>query len=465
MEKLFKEVNSLDKRCYEKFDLTEEILMEQAGSGIVRYIKDNFSKGSSVTVVTGGGNNGADGVVIARQLHIDYDVKLYISTSFKHQIGKRQLKRAISIGVKVTNQIESSDILIDSLFGTGLSRKLEDKDSKLIESMNSISAFKIAVDIPSGIDVNGNLSCAVFKADKTFTMGALKLSLFSDSVKDYTGEIEVVDLGVAREIYEIDTDYYKLTESDLELPYRKLQNSHKGSYGHTAILSGEREGASIISALSALNFGSGLVSIVSKERKEIPFELMQDRTIPKNTKVIVAGMGLGNTGLDFFKEIALNSRVPLVVDADIFHSTLIGDILETRSDEVVLTPHPREFQSMLSILFKMDLSTKEIASTRVELLEMFSNRYPNSVILLKGANRVIAHRGKIYIDPLGSPNLAKGGSGDVLAGMIGSLIAQGYSPLQATISGTVAHSIASQNFSGNSYTLTPKKLIEELGKL
>ena len=174
MQKVFEEVNSLDKRCYEKFGLTEDILMENAASSILNFIEKNFSYNSKILIVAGPGNNGADGIALSRMLHIAYDVSLYIPFSAKSKISKIQLKRVDSVGVDIISSLDSYDIIVDCLFGSGLNRELDGSSIKLINVLNSMASYKIACDIPSGINKNGQIENIAFISNTTITMGALK---------------------------------------------------------------------------------------------------------------------------------------------------------------------------------------------------------------------------------------------------------------------------------------------------
>ncbi len=466
MQKIFKEVTSLDKRCYKELFLSEDILMESAGRSISDYILKNFPKQSTILIISGGGNNGADGVVVARQLHKDYRVKLFLASQPKSEIGKLQLKRASAVGVKIVTEVEDSDVVVDAIFGSGFQGELSEKYIDLISRFNSLSGFKIACDLPSGVDIDGGIPSIATNCDITITMGAMKLSLLSDEVKDLTGSIVVADLGVSRAIYETHSIYSLLEKSDLKLPIRKSQYSHKGSFGHSAILSGEKSGASIISGTASLLFGSGLVTLVSQnESLNTSYELMSSQTVPDNSTVIIAGMGLGNSGIEYFRDEILNSTLPMLLDADIFHHQIINDILKKRPYNLVITPHPKEFQSILKVVFHIELPISEIVKKRIELTELFSQRFPDVVLLLKGANRVIAFQERLYFDTLGDVSLAKGGSGDILAGLIGSLLAQGYSPLDATVSGSLALSLLSQRYKGANYSLSPSRILNMVGEL
>ncbi len=218
MQKIFDEVGSLDKRCYEKFSLSEDILMEHAANCMALHIEEKYHDKKSILIVCGSGNNGADGIALSRLLHTKFNVSLYFYKDTKTDIGKIQYKRAKSIGVLVVKKIENADIIVDCIFGSGLNKSLDNKAISLIEELNNLEAVKIACDIPSGIFNNGQLDSVAFNADITITMGALKTSLFSDTAKDYAGKIKVANLGIQRDFYETNTNKYLLEKKDLKLP-------------------------------------------------------------------------------------------------------------------------------------------------------------------------------------------------------------------------------------------------------
>ena len=196
MQKLFDEVNSLDKRCYEKFLLSEDLLMEHAASNMALYISQNHPTLKSILIVCGSGNNGADGLVLARLLYSKFDVKLYLANEPKSSMAQLQLQRIQALNIDMVNELFEADIIVDCLFGTGLNKPLDEKSITLLKTLNSYNSFKLACDIPSGINNIGQIDSIAFEADVTITMGALKTSLFSDVAKDYVGEIIVANLGV-----------------------------------------------------------------------------------------------------------------------------------------------------------------------------------------------------------------------------------------------------------------------------
>ncbi len=460
MQKVFNEVGTLDKKCYEQYALSEDILMEHAATSMLDFIKNKFEKHSSILIVCGAGNNGADGIALARLLYGSCKIKLYIPYGVKSKMAKLQLKRAKLVGVKIVNYISKCDILVDCLFGSGLNRPLDNNSQQLIKKLNLLKAYKIACDIPSGINYLGQISTIALKVKTTITMGALKKSLYTDIVKDFIGSIIVANLGVQREAYENNSSCYLLERQDLKLPFRDIKLSNKGSFGHLAVVVGEKKGAGLLSCDTALAFGCGLVSAINQnEIKKISNEIMQNYKLPKNTTAICIGMGLGK---DYDKDM-LNNNLPKIIDADLFYDKNILKLL--KQNKIVLTPHPKEFCALLKLCKIANINIEELQNNRFEYVEQFSKKYPKVTLLLKGANVLISKNKKIYINTLGTTALSKGGSGDILSGLIGSLLAQGYNTLNATINGNLAHTIAALNYKGNNYSLTPKQLINQIKKL
>jgi len=466
MQKLFEEVASLDARCYKDFFLSEDILMEHAAEGIASFIKSNFSNNETIIIAVGSGNNGADGMALARLLHRDYNISLFFVKKPKSPMALLQEKRTNALHVNILATLQQCDILVDAIVGTGFDGEFSEEITTVINKINKIKAFKIACDVPSGLKQSGECAQTTFRADITLTMGALKKSLFLDEAKDFTGNIKVLDLGISRKVYESQTNWQLLDLDDLVLPLREQKNSHKGSFGHLCVLCGEKPGASIISGLSALRFGAGLVTLVGYENQQslhIPYSLMYAHTLPKNTTAIACGMGLGSDFSDKELENFLANDLALIIDADLFSMQIILDILQRKS--LVLTPHPKEFVSLLKITKLANISVHELQKKRFFYAELFCKAYPNATLLLKGANVIIGSGNHYFMNPHGSSKLAKGGSGDVLSGLIGGLLAQGYKPLDAAIHASLAHTKLAQNYTGADFSLTPQNLINGIGKL
>lgn len=464
MLSVYEKVNALDKRAIEELFLSEDVLMENAAMALERAVLQNAFLGAKVIILCGSGDNGGDGYALARRLIGRFRVLVFEMKLAKSPMCQLQKERAKKVGVVIKTWEEKNedlecDVLIDCVVGSAFKGGLEPFLD--FESLSQKARFKIACDIPSGIDSKGRVDKGAFKADTTISMGAIKSCLLSDRAKDYVGELKVGHLGVFNPIYEIPTETFLLEKSDLKLPLRDKKNAHKGDYGHAHILLGKHSGAGLLSALSALSFGSGVVSVQALEceitSNNKPLELVFCENFPKKLSAFALGMGLENIPKDFNKWLEL---APCVLDAGVFYHK---EVLQALEKEVILTPHPKEFLSLLKLV-GINISMLELLDNKLEIARDFSQKYPKVVLLLKGANTLIAHQGQVFINILGSVALAKAGSGDVLAGLIVSLLSQNYTPLDAAINASLAHALAGLEFKNN-YALTPLDLIEKIKRL
>ncbi|WRB38752.1 NAD(P)H-hydrate dehydratase [Helicobacter pylori] len=464
MLSVYEKGNALDKRAIEELFLSEDILMENAAMALERAVLQNASLGAKVIILCGSGDNGGDGYALARRLVGRFRVLVFEMKLAKSPMCQLQQERAKKAGVVIKaweekNEDLECDVLIDCVVGSNFKGELEPFLN--FESLSQKARFKIACDIPSGIDSKGRVDKGAFKADMTISMGAIKSCLLSDRAKDYVGELKVGHLGVFNPIYEIPTDTFLLEKSDLKLPLRDKKNAHKGDYGHAHVLLGKHSGAGLLSALSALSFGSGVVSVQALEceitSNNKPLELVFCENFPNFLSAFALGMGLENIPKDFNKWLGL---APCVLDAGVFYHK---EVLQALEKEAVLTPHPKEFLSLLKLV-GINISMLELLDNKLEIARDFSQKYPKVVLLLKGANTLIAHQGQVFINILGSVALAKAGSGDVLAGLILSLLSQHYTPLDAAINASLAHALAGLELKNN-YALTPLDLIEKIKRL
>lgn len=451
MHPLYKQVETLDKRCCEVFGLSEEILMEHAALALCKAVLEKPL--ISVLIVCGPGNNGADGLACARLLCGVCEVKVLLPLGVKSPLAKLQYARAKALHVKVIEKVEAADVVVDALFGSGQTRPLEEPMVALIETLNTLDARKIACDIPTGLGVG----VGVFQADVTVAMGALKEALFLESAKGVVGKIVVAELGVPRYMYEIPSKTHVLSVQDMHLPHRTNPVSHKGDFGHVLVVGGEKEGAGILAAMAAFSFGAGLVSYFGEA--SLPPRLMKTATLPPKATAIVAGMGLGEALEEAtLKTLLVESTCAMVADADVCDMPL-AQTLYAHEKPVVFTPHPKEFCALMKRVGLGDMDVETVQANRLALARQFSLG-SKGVLVLKGVHTLVAHKGEVYLCPFGSPALSKGGSGDVLAGMIGALLAQGYAPKEAAITAVLAHALAAEAYEGNTYALTPERLIE-----
>lgn len=498
MQKIFFDTRVLDNAVRQQFDLSEDLMMENAAAELENVLAEK----KSILILCGGGNNGGDGYALARRL-VCKNKKVFAAVCVpeKSPMCCLQKSRAekCSVDFLTIDEIETFveteklDAVVDCIFGSGFHGALPEKISLVVEKINSLNCFKLACDIPSGFDSLGNVDGAFFVADETVTMGAMKLALFSDNAKDACGKITVANLGVSREIFEnsfeaANENYFLLEESDCRLPFRKSQNVNKGSFGHAAVVGGEKVGAAMIASSAALRIGAGLVTLVDFHNDHssgekiflnenglpsetiVPYEIMCSKKFPANTTAIAFGMGLGRETdiCDLANYIEENKNIPLVMDADIFYHDEIKLILQKRSDEklpTILTPHPKEFSVLLEKCGLGSFSTAEVVKNRIDLVKKFCEAFPNIVLLLKGANVIVAQklndRTDLFFNTQGCSALAKAGSGDVLAGLIAGLLAQKYSILDAAVTGTLIHGLASKKIEFD-FSLTPFELMKKI---
>ena len=487
MQKIFFDSRILDKAARENFGLTEDIMMENAAMALEKEV----NKDEAILIATGSGNNGGDGWALARRIcAAGKKLTVLEALEAKSAACLLQKERAVKCGVNVVNAKDAEnflnengkdfDCVVDCVFGSGFHGEFTDEIKCLMKKLNALECKKIACDIPSGLDSYGNAAEDFFMADTTVTMGALKLALFSSTAKDACGKIVMADLGVSRSLFEkgAEASAMLLEESDLTLPHRKKQNVNKGTFGHTAIVAGEKTGAALIAANAALRFGSGLVTVVGKDadKRNVSCELMAAEDFPANTSAVGLGMGLGRSEddsaayLDFLEK---NEDIPCLLDADIFYSPRIKDFLEKRTASckkasVVLTPHPKEFSVLLENCGLGKYSTAEVCANAFELAKKFCGTFPGAVLLLKGAVVLIAAKENedttVYVNPYGTQALAKGGSGDVLSGLVAALLAQGWSAKESAVNASLAHALAS-HLAKCDFALTPLELIQHVCEL
>ncbi|NKQ41663.1 MAG: NAD(P)H-hydrate dehydratase [Sulfurovum sp.] len=471
MRKVFKNCYEMDERCYSEYGLTEDILMEHAAEGIESYIAYNLPEASSILIICGPGNNGADGIALARQMQFAFtSVKLHIPFGTKSKMAELQLKRVKKLDyIAIVDEVCDADVIVDALFGAGLDRELDEKSQDLIDIINDLNGFKIACDIPTGINETGQVQSVAFCADTTITMGARKECLYSDAAKEMVGEIVRIDLGLRYNYYtkDIPLSTFLLFKEDIEIPSRDLTKAtHKGSFGHAVVFCGEKEGAAVIAAEAASRFGAGLTTLISHENISPPAHLMNATELPYSTTAMAIGMGLGGfLDSDFLQKRVVDSHLPIVLDADGFYEAQLLEILEQKDREIVLTPHPREFTVLWRAVYGEEISTEDVQSDRFGMVRAFGKTYPHITLLLKGANMLISQNNRILINPYGTTKLSKGGSGDVLSGLIVALLAQGHSGIDAAIQGSLALTQAAENYGGASYSMLPQDIICEVTKL
>lgn len=460
MLKVFKNLKELDSAVVLRYEIAEEILMENAARGVRDFLLEKGLIGKKTLIVVGGGNNGADGLALARMIH---NAAVFSALPPKSELALLQTKRAEKLDISFVQSVGGYEVIIDALLGSGQTKPLENELKNLIKTINAEPCIKIALDIPSGVMDGMSGVDVAFKADFTVTLGAYKEALLGDYAKDFVGETVLKDLGLLDEKYtqRFAPSAYLLEKTDLKLPKRAKKNCNKGDFGHLCIVGGEMIGAATIAAKAALRFGVGLVTLTARDTLISEPQIMMQNSIPKTANTLLIGQGLG----DAYSQTEIVQFVMnidrCVVDADIFKKECVKEILALNK-KMVLTPHPKEFSSLLKIALNIDVSVDEIQKDRFGFARLFCQKFENKTLVLKGANTLIAENDKLFVMPYGSAALAKGGSGDALAGVIASLLAQGYEPLEAAKNGSLALALAAANYKGADYSMTIDDLLDGL---
>ena len=471
MQKIFSRGAELEKLSKEKFSVPPFLMMENAASAMADLVLSKNPE--KVLIFCGKGNNGGDGYALGRLLQGKTEVMIITVEKPVSEEALVQYKMCQALGINIVENLPENtvaDVIVDCLYGTGFHGDLQPKIRDLLEKINLMKGIKIACDIPSGL---------YFNADYTITMGEQKTALYSDAAKAVCGKIIVADLGMDRNLFEsqMPPDAYLLEPEDVLLPLRKNRKAHKGTYGHTAVFAGEKSGAGIIAATAAMNFGSGLTTLVKTEKSnleqfKISPELMISEEIPAKTTCVVLGPGLGNIStadLQKFKKWFKETKSPCaVIDADLMIWEGLPDLLEelnqVENAKIVLTPHLSELSRFVKPFFP-DCDVKTLANSseaEIELGAKLNELYPKTAVVMKSANTFIACQNKVYVCADGAQSLAKGGSGDVLAGMTGALLAQGYELQQAVITAAETHALTAEKIGKEAYNLTPEKLIANI---
>lgn len=497
MKSVFNNSTELEAKVKTEFNVPQFVMMENAAIGMKNLIVEKFSKtdrASSlpIIIVCGKGNNGADGYALARHLQPFFQVSLVAFEEPKSQEAKTWHSTCQKLAIpflsvsdfyNLSSSKKNKAIIVDCIYGTGFHGDLSPQASSLIAAMNDFNGPKIACDIPSAFE---------FHADYTVTMGTHKLQLFSDKAKAVCGKLIVADLGFAPQVFENQgqATAYFMEQDDLKLPFRKKRNAHKGTYGHAVIYAGDKAGAGILAARAAMNFGAGLTSILKThqsnlEQFKIDPQLMIADSIPKKATAVLIGPGVTCHTLydnqmitDWFQS---TKNPALVLDAGMFDFEQIACFLKelnnVENNRIILTPHLLELSRLLkkvasqfpeTEITQEDCDVKNLSDnpeTKIKVGKILNQLYPNTAVIMKSANTFIACGEKCYIVTQGCQNLAKGGSGDVLAGLCVSLLAQGYTAKDAAISASLAHALSSQKLGADRFDVTSEGLIQTLGQL
>lgn len=500
------QMRQVDRKTIEELGIPEMVLMENAGRAVVAFLQEQFGQltQKNITIVAGPGNNGGDGLVIARYLHgLGVSVKVFIAAEKELSPSAQKNYEILSkLPIKIywldtensmhllKVTVNYSDILIDALLGTGISREVTGKIGQVVDIVNRRSCIKVAVDIPSGLNSDtGEIWGRCLRADYTVSLAQPKQGQFLNKGVKYCGELVVKPIGIPAEIYQgMELNCQLIEDCCLDVCREpRSRVCHKGSYGHLLAVGGSMgmSGAIGLTVNAALRTGVGVLTCAVPEAVQLhvamqapeamvqPFpagghfsvsgsEQLQE--LLRGKKAVVVGPGMvanEDTGL-LVNTILQSGRCATVIDAGGLGASefWLPQVIAAKSP-VIVTPHPGEMARLTG------LETSDIQSDRLTIAKQFAQTYQLWVVL-KGNNTVVATpEGKIYLNTVDSPALAVAGSGDVLAGMIGAFLAQGMTPEEACCRAVYLHGRAGQEVSKTIGDLSSKAgdIIEAIPKV
>jgi NAD(P)H-hydrate epimerase len=460
-------------------------LMERAAQQCADWIIHQEYTGRSIKIFCGKGNNGGDGLAIARLLiEKGYQPVIYIlefgakgTDDFQLNLYRLHQQTTEIHFIQSTDfipVINKQDIVVDALYGSGLNRPLQLLSADVVRHINSSGAVVLSIDVPSGMSIDkSSLGHVIIQAGYTLTFQSFKLCFLVAENAAWFGKVEVLDIGLQPQ-YEagIDTVFEVVSKKQILSGLKRRDDfSHKGNYGHALLIAGNtgKMGAALLASKACLRTGAGLVTLnITKEylpvlHVAIPevMAVIREEEISLNGYTAVGigpGLGTGEEARNLLSVVLQQFPNPMVIDADALNIiSQHKELLEQIPAASVLTPHPKEFERLVGVCAN-DFE-------RLDKAIEWSARYP-FIIVLKGHYTLIACGGKGWLNTTGNAGLAKGGSGDTLTGIITSLLAQKYTPLQAALTGVYLHGLAADLALENQSTesLTASDVIDTIGR-
>lgn len=484
------QMKAADQYTIQKLGVPSLELMEHAALACVQVLEDEKVDLSHVCVVCGSGNNGGDGFAIARILQNNrYSVETFCVGNPEHytEETQEQMHRLQECGGKINYgmpQEDSYSVIIDAVFGVGLSRKVEGRYRQVIEQMNRMRGTKFAVDIPSGLSATTGciLGCA-FKADYTVTFQLKKIGLELSQGRTMAGRVIVPDIGISTDSICEDQEIVRTAGKDI---YRKMlpdrpEDSNKGTYGRLLVIAGSKgmAGAAYLNAHAAYMTGAGLVRIyTSSDNREILQTLLPEAIITTyeeynkeellslltwaDSVCIGSGLGMSRLSEKILKTVIEYVKVPCLIDADGLNllaenKNYLNQMAERR---FVITPHMKEMSRLTGI------SVEELKADRIQILKDFISRYRITCVLKDSRTLIASEEKGIRMNLTGNSAMAKAGSGDVLAGVISGWMVQGKEAEDAAELGTYIHGLSGDlaKFEKGVYSVMARDLIEYISK-
>lgn len=484
------QMKAADQYTIQKLEVPSLELMEHAAQACVQVLEDEKVDLSHVCVVCGSGNNGGDGFAIARILQNNrYSVETFCVGNPEHytEETQEQMHRLQECGGKITYgmpQEDSYSVIIDAVFGVGLSRKVEGRYRQVIKQMNRMRGTKFAVDIPSGLSATTGciLGCA-FKADYTVTFQLKKIGLELSQGRTMAGRVIVPDIGISTDSICEDQEIVRTAGKDI---YRKMlpdrpEDSNKGTYGRLLVIAGSKgmAGAAYLNAHAAYMTGAGLVRIyTSSDNREILQTLLPEAIITTyeeynkeellslltwaDSVCIGSGLGMSRLSEKILKTVIEYVKVPCLIDADGLNllaenKNYLNQMAERR---FVITPHMKEMSRLTGT------PVEELKADRIQILKDFISRYRITCVLKDSRTLIASEEKGIRMNLTGNSAMAKAGSGDVLAGVISGWMVQGKEAEDAAELGTYIHGLSGDlaKFEKGVYSVMARDLIEYISK-
>jgi ADP-dependent NAD(P)H-hydrate dehydratase / NAD(P)H-hydrate epimerase len=455
------QTRALDHCAIADYGVPGITLMSRAAGAAFECMLGAWPEPEQLQVLCGTGNNGGDGFLIADLAHKRGIPVVVYQLGDPDKIGGDALlarQQALANGVPIEAfadaALMSIGVVVDAMLGTGLGGDVRGEYLEAIDAINASGAEVLAVDIPSGLCADtGRVLGAVVRADLTVTFIGLKRGLFTLHAADCTGELQFADLAVPPEIYrQVDCDSRRLELETLleDLPPRPA-TAHKGLYGTVLVIGGDygMAGAAAMAAEAALRCGAGLVRVATRPQHVAALVARTPEVMPMGVEsgedlaplleaadVLVVGPGLGQSPWsEYLLQAAMASGKPMVLDADGLNMLAAGKVATEPVADRVITPHPGEAARLLGC------GNAEVQADRFAAARAMQQRY-GGVAVLKGNGSLVAGAGQLLLADYGNPGMASGGMGDVLSGVIGSLLAQGLAPLDAAALGVCLHGAA-----------------------
>jgi ADP-dependent NAD(P)H-hydrate dehydratase / NAD(P)H-hydrate epimerase len=461
-----KQIRELDAYTIRHEPIASIDLMERASRAFVDWFTLRFETTKIIAIVCGTGNNGGDGLAIARMLHDwGYTVRVWIvqggveeSEDFKinnKRLPERVEKREVK-SEKESLSFEPCDVLIDAIFGSGLSRPAAGLYAHVIDLINQSATLRIAVDIPSGLMADSHSSGSIVKAHYTVSFQLPRLAFLLPESNPFTGEWILVDIGLHKKFIQENVSSYSYTRLKDVRKILKVRSKydHKGTFGHALLIAGSygKMGAAVLASRAALRAGLGLLSVHIPEcgypilQTAVPEAMTHADTDPRifskppdlsayATLAIGPGLGQDARTIAALSDTLGSFNKPVVIDADALN--ILGSnrhLMTAIPPGSILTPHPKEFERLTGP-WKNDFERLEMQKQLAVSLK--------AVIVLKGAHTAIStEKGLVFFNSTGNPGMATGGTGDVLTGVITGLLAQNYTPEEAAVAGVFLHGLA-----------------------